>query len=64
MDISTEPPHSPPTAIPWTRRRRVSRTGAKIPIVAWLGSTPIRKVATPIIARVMTRVALRPTRSP
>ena len=34
IDISTEPPHSPPTPMPWTTRSRVSSTGAASPIVA------------------------------
>ncbi|MCY1179792.1 hypothetical protein D9M73_202070 [compost metagenome] len=32
--ISTAPPHSPPTAMPWTMRNRISSTGAAAPICA------------------------------
>ena len=34
IDMSTEPPHSPPTPMPWTIRSRVSRIGAHTPMVA------------------------------
>ncbi|MNE18088.1 hypothetical protein D3C81_1364660 [compost metagenome] len=30
--INTAPPHSPPTAMPWTIRSRISNTGAAAPI--------------------------------
>ena len=32
--MSTAPPHSPPTPIPWAKRSRVSQTGAQTPTVA------------------------------
>ena len=32
--INTAPPHSPPTAMPWTMRSRISSTGAVAPICA------------------------------
>ena len=31
---STEPPHSPPTPMPWTRRMNVSRTAPQMPMLA------------------------------
>ena len=34
MDISTEPPHSPPTPMPCTIRRTISRIGAAAPMAA------------------------------
>ena len=64
IDSSTDPPHSPPPPMPWTSRRSVRITGAATPIVAWVGSRPIMKVATPISISVVIRVVLRPTRSP
>ena len=62
--MSTDPPHSPPTAAPCSSRRTVSSSGAAIPIVAYTGSTPINAVQIPMISRVLTSVALRPMRSP
>lgn len=32
MDSRTEPPHSPPTPIPWNIRRTISTIGAAMPI--------------------------------
>ena len=32
VTISTAPPHSPPSAAPWIRRRATSRIGAQMPI--------------------------------
>ena len=43
--ISTAPPHSPPTAKPCSSRQASSRIGAATPIVAYVGSRPIAKVA-------------------
>ena len=34
MHSVTEPPHSPPTPIPWIRRSRTSSVGAQKPSVA------------------------------
>ena len=34
IDMRTEPPHSPPTPMPWAMRKRVSRIGAATPMVA------------------------------
>ena len=31
---STEPPHSPPTPMPWIRRIKVSRTAPQMPMLA------------------------------
>lgn len=62
--MSTAPPHSPPIAMPWIRRSTISRIGASAPTWAYVGSRPMAKDATPIITSVMTRVFLRPTRSP
>ncbi len=64
IDISTEPPHSPPTPMPCRIRRITSRIGAAMPQLARPGSRPIRNVAMPMIISVVTRVALRPIRSP
>ncbi len=61
---STAPPHSPPSAKPCTSRSTVSRTGAMLPMVAWVGSRPMAKVAPPIISRLSTSSFLRPSRSP
>ncbi len=64
VDISTAPPHSPPTPSPWTRRSTTSSTGARNPIDAYVGSSPISVVATPIITSEMISMFLRPRRSP
>lgn len=61
---STAPPHSPPSAKPCTRRSTVSSTGAAVPTVACVGSSPIAKVAPPISSRLRTSSFLRPSRSP
>lgn len=61
---STAPPHSPPHANPWTRRSTVSSTGAAVPTVAWVGSSPIANVAPPLSSRLSTSSFLRPSRSP
>ena len=34
IDMSTEPPHSPPTPMPCTIRSTTSRIGAQTPMVA------------------------------
>ncbi len=34
MASNTEPPHSPPTPIPWINRMTVSRTGPQMPMLA------------------------------
>ena len=39
-------------------------TGAAVPTVAWVGSSPIAKVAPPISSRLSTSSFLRPSRSP
>ncbi|KAF1051186.1 MAG: hypothetical protein GAK34_01604 [Delftia tsuruhatensis] len=62
--MSTAPPHSPPRPMPWATRNSSSRMGAATPICACVGSRPIRKVDTPMIISVTTRMLLRPTRSP
>ncbi len=62
IDNSTEPLHSPPTAMPCRMRRMTSRTGAATPMVAVPGSRPISALDTPIMTRVMIRVALRALR--
>jgi hypothetical protein len=59
-----EPPHSPPTPMPWRMRSSTSSTGAQMPIDAYVGITPIAKLARPISSSVEISVALRPTRSP
>ena len=62
--ISTAPPHSPPTAKPCTSRHTSSRIGAAIPMVAYVGSSPIATVAAPIRKSATTSIFLRPTLSP
>ena len=59
-----EPVNSPPPEKPWTSRRTASRTGASTPIEAYVGSSPIRKVDSPMIVRVTRKAYLRPIRSP
>ncbi len=34
IDINTEPPHSPPTPIPWMKRRTVRMTAPQMPMLA------------------------------
>jgi len=34
IEISTEPPHSPPTPMPWTTRNTVRMTAPQMPIEA------------------------------
>jgi hypothetical protein len=46
------------------RRSRISRMGARTPIVAYVGSRPIAKLATPMRLMVSTSMDLRPMRSP
>ena len=62
--MRTAPPHSPPSAKPWTQRSTVSSTGASTPTWAWLGSSPIANVATPIISSETMSSFLRPSLSP
>ena len=62
--MSTAPPHSPPRAKPWMQRSTVSSTGASTPTCAWLGSSPIANVATPIISSETMSSFLRPSLSP
>ena len=64
IESSTEPLHSPPTAMPWTSRSSTSSSGAALPIESAPGSTPTSVVASPIISSVTISVALRPIRSP
>lgn len=62
--ISTEPPHSPPSAMPCTVRNTVSRIGAATPICPYVGRHPMPTVLTPISSSVATSAFLRPRRSP
>ena len=62
--IRAAPPHSPPAEKPWMIRRVISRMGAQTPIWLYVGSMPISAVAAPIMTRVNTSMALRPSRSP
>ena len=64
MDSSTEPLHSPPTAMPCSTRSTTRRTGAATPMLEVPGSTPTSALAIPIISSVTMSVALRPSRSP
>ena len=34
IDISTEPPHSPPTPMPWMKRRTVRMTAPQMPMLS------------------------------
>ena len=63
---SAAPDHSPPRPMPWQKRSSTRIAGARRenPGVEAVGSTPMRKVATPITSRLATSVVLRPTRSP
>src|SRR5256886_12960951 len=61
---STAPPHSPPSPSPWPKRQIASSNGAARPIVAYVGSTPMITVDSPIVSSAATSVVLRPTRSP
>ena len=47
LDSSTAPPHSPPTATPCANRRTTNRIAAVPPMLAYVGSRPIRNVAMP-----------------
>jgi hypothetical protein len=64
MDSKTEPPHSPPTPIPWIVRKIVNRMPPHTPMLAYGGTRPITNVPMPINSRLATSVALRPIRSP
>ena len=64
IDISTEPPHSPPTPMPWQARRMTRITAAHRPMLVYVGMTPIKNVAIPMNSKVTIKVALRPMRSP
>jgi hypothetical protein len=46
------------------RRSVTSRIGARTPTVPKVGSSPMAKVAPPIMSREMTSSFLRPIRSP
>src|SRR3979490_3480977 len=48
IDISTDPPHSPPTPSPWHVRRTMRITAAEIQICEGVGMSPMRNVAIPI----------------
>jgi len=61
---NTEPPHSPPTPIPWIKRITVSRTAPQMPMLSYVGTRPTATVARPVTSNVAIRVALRPIRSP
>ena len=61
---STEPPHSPPTPMPWIARSTVNRTAPQMPIDSYVGTKAMAKVASPMQSSVAISVALRPMRSP
>ena len=61
---STEPLHSPPTAMPCSTRSATSSSGAATPIVAVPGRIPMTAEEMPITSSVMISVVLRPIRSP
>ena len=61
---SAAPDHSPPSANPCASRSTSRNTAAQTPISFTVGSRPITKVAIPIVSSEVTRVALRPNRSP
>lgn len=58
------PLDSPPSDTPCTIRSATSRIGAVMPSVPYDGSNPIAVVAMPIISSVVTKMDLRPIRSP
>ena len=58
------PPYSPPRQRPWIKRRAKSRIAARIPILAYVGITPMSAVERPMPLSVTRNVYLRPTLSP
>ena len=62
--IVPAPEISAPAPSPCTIRSVTSRTGAKIPICAYVGSTPIKVVQIPIMVMVINSTFLRPMLSP
>lgn len=58
------PPYSPPVEKPWTRRKKISRTGAQKPMTAYDGISPMAKVPIAIMIIVIARTFLRPILSP
>ncbi len=60
----TAPPHSPPRPTPCPTLHSASRMAAYTPMDAYVGSRPMQMVDTPMVSRAVTRVVLRPTRSP
>ncbi|MNT59582.1 hypothetical protein D3C72_1971040 [compost metagenome] len=63
-EIRTAPAHSPPSAMPCTKRSATSRMGLQMPAVAYVGKRPIRPVVTPISISVTTSTQRRPSLSP
>ena len=64
IDISTEPPHSPPTPTPWMNRSTVRITAPQIPMLSYPGTNATQNVAIPISNKVAIKVDFRPIRSP
>lgn len=58
------PEISAPAPSPCIIRNVTSNTGAKMPICAYVGSTPISVVQIPIMVMVINNTFFRPMRSP
>jgi hypothetical protein len=61
---STAPPHSPPKPRPCPTRQSARSTAAHTPMEAYVGNSPMQIVDTPMVSNAVTKVVLRPTRSP
>jgi hypothetical protein len=61
---AVELPHSPPAEKPCSSRATTSSAGARYPMVANVGRTPISTVPIAISRMVMSSAALRPRTSP
>ena len=61
---STAPPHSPPSPKPCPNLQSASKNAAPTPMEEYVGNSPISTVETPMVSKAVTKVALRPIRSP
>jgi hypothetical protein len=59
-----EPIVSPAADRPWSIRSTMSRMGARTPIAAYVGRSPMSVVLTPMSRITPARTRLRPNRSP
>jgi len=50
--------------MPWKMRSKTSRIGAQSPILSYVGKSPMRKVAAPIMNSVRISMVFRPILSP